>query len=165
MANADLTPARLREFLSYNPDTGVFTRIKGTRGHAAGDAVGNLNSRGYIRIIIDRIEYQAHRLAWLYAYGEWPANEIDHINGIRTDNRLCNLRDVPKTHNQQNRHGAYRNNQSGFLGVHWSKHAKRWTSHIRINGKATGLGYFDTPEDAHAAYLQAKREHHPGNTI
>lgn len=93
----------------------------------------------------------AHRLAWFLHYGVWPAGSIDHINGIRHDNRLVNLRDVTAAENSMNRRGEV--NASGYPGV--TKCHKRWGARIVVNGKRLWLGQHDTPEQAHATYRQA----------
>jgi hypothetical protein len=161
------TRSRVAELLSYDPGTGEFTRLRTAPGGKsnAGDKAGILNSRGYVRIRIDGAHHQAHRLAWLYMTGEWPKHEVDHINGIRHDNRIANLRDVPRCVNQQNqRAGKSRGPAAtGLLGV--SRIKTRFRAQITVLGKRLFLGRFDTPEEAHAAYLKAKREHHEGNTL
>lgn len=124
---------------------------------------GCLFGSGYRVVRINRSNYFVHRLIWLFAHGQWPAGEIDHINGVKSDNRLVNLRDVTKQVNKQNIRRANANNPSGLLGAHRWK--DRWSSHINVDGKSITLGYFDTPEDAHAAYVAAKRTHHLGNTL
>lgn len=168
MAKADLTAQRLRELLHYDPETGVFTwaadsgrwgRIK------AGTAAGCINSLGYVVIMIDRRLYYAHRLAWLWARGVWPAELIDHINGVRHDNFLGNLRDASHSLNRQNQRQAQSHNKAGFLGVSWHKQTKKYCAGIWINGKKRHLGLFATAELAHAAYVSAKRLIHPGNTL
>lgn len=147
-----LTAERLRERLTYDPDTGEF-RWRG-RGLA-----GSTNFEGYRVIKIDGRSYKAHRLAWLYAHGSWPSHQIDHLNGRRDDNRLSNLRDVPHIGNCQNRHGAQRNGSSGFLGVTASG-TGRWVAQIGHGGTVKYIGTFDTPEAAAAAYRTTKRSLH-----
>lgn len=106
----------------------------------------------------------AHRLAWLYVYGEWPQHGLDHINGVRLDNRISNLRDVPQTINLENQRKAKGLTKSGFLGVERTRGGK-WAARIVANGKRYGLGVFATPEAAHSAYVTAKRKLHEGCTI
>ena len=162
--NSTLTAERLRAVLQYNQDTGVFTRLQATANAVkVGEIVGNDGGRGYLRARIDGRSYRLHRLAWLYMTGSWPANQIDHIDGQRSNNAWANLRDVDGAVNQQNRRSMNRTNKSGLLGVRQS--GSRWTAQIEINGRTKYLGTFSTRESAHAAYLQAKRAFHPGFTL
>lgn len=161
-----LTAGRLRELLHYDPATGVFTWLVHRQRHRAGTVAGSPHSAGYIEIGVCGRSYLAHRLAWLYVHGEWPARDVDHRNGIKTDNRIDNLRDVTKVVNLQNRRGAAAGNVSGLLGV--SKSAAkcgRWFARLQVNGRQKSLGSFDSPEAAHAAYLTAKRQLHEGCTL
>lgn len=169
MAAHDLTAARLRELYSYDPDTGVFKRLRPVGGarpsHPSG--VGAV-SEGYLKIRVDGRYYPAHRLAWLYQYGEWPKHHIDHINGIRDDNRIANLRDVSVLTNAENLHAARVDSITGFLGVSRSRTGK-FTAVIRTHlaGRQVQLylGAYDDPETAHGVYLDAKRKLHSGCTI
>jgi hypothetical protein len=160
-----LTPKRLRDVLDYDPETGEFrwkarnsNRIK--IGAVAGAPFGN---RGYRVIGVDGVRYYAHRLAWFYVYGIWPSKDTDHINGNRDDNRISNLRVVDRTTNMENFRKAVRNTVSGFLGVKVDK--KRFAATIHVAGKKKYLGMFDTAQEAHQAYLEAKRKLHKGNTL
>jgi hypothetical protein len=168
MAGPHVTADRLRECLTYNPDTGLFTRRIRT-GHRVkvGDPLGTLRPDGYLKASLLGINYLLHRLAWLHVYGEWPTFVIDHINGVRTDNRIANLRDVPETVNQQNQRRAHRKNKScGLLGVTWHPRNRKWQAQIGIcGGRVKYIGSYDDAEDAHAAYLEAKRRLHEGCTI
>ena len=166
MTKAIVTAERLRELISYNPETGVFTRLVGRRGGGkVGDIVGSINGSGYVRICVDYRSYQGHRLAWLYVHGVWPIDQIDHINGQRDDNRICNLRDVTRAQNMRNQRRPSVNNSSGFLGVSWSKEKLSWVAQITINGRTRSLGKYSDPAVAHQVYLKAKRELHPSCTI
>ncbi|WP_230878255.1 HNH endonuclease signature motif containing protein [Burkholderia sp. 9779_493] len=119
-----------------------------------------------MRITIDGIRMYAHRLAWFYVYGEWPSGDIDHIDGVRTNNAINNLRDVPRGVNMQNQRRARSNNRtSGLLGVTWHARRYRWCAQIQVDGKRKGIGYFDDAETAHQAYLDAKRKLHAGCSI
>lgn len=159
-----LTQARLQELFYYDQATGIFTRKVATSNVKAGKTTGSLDSKGHLNFRVDKRMHLAHRLAWLYCYGEFPSGQIDHINGVRTDNRIANLRDVPASINAQNIRRARADNKTGFLGV--SKHAGgKYVAQIQVNGKVTHLGLFTDPEVAHQAYLSAKRIHHPGCTI
>jgi hypothetical protein len=159
MRELDLTT--LREYLRYDPETGVFTWRKARYGVRVGIAAGSQNKVGYVEIRVNRRLYLAHRLAWFYSYGEWPKQQIDHINGVRSDNRLSNLRDVPQGINLQNERKPRKSNP--YLGV--SQKGTRWVAQIHHAGVHRYLGLFSTPEDAHAAYVEAKRKMHVGCTI
>jgi hypothetical protein len=165
MAGTDLTAQRLRELLHYDPETGIFTRAVSRQGRngLAGCVAGGKTESGYIRISLYNRLHRAHRLAWLYMFGDWPSGDIDHINGIRGDNRIENLRDVSTSVNMQNQREAQPRNASGFLGV--TIHGSRFEASIKLNGKNIYLGSYKTPELAHAAYLEKKRGIHPGCCI
>lgn len=168
MAKSDLSAERLHEFVEYNQSSGVFTWRK--RPHARstcrpGDVASGGATGGYMRLSIGRDRYLQHRLAWLYVYGAFPAGELDHINGIKSDNRICNLREVSRVVNCQNVRSAYKSSASGFLGASYNKGMKKWRACIRSGGKKILLGYFQAPEQAHAAYIEAKRRLHAGCTI
>jgi hypothetical protein len=167
MAKADLTQERLRELFQYNEETGVFTRkvTVAPPKAMAGMIAGSLGNQGYLLIMVDRRTHMAHRLAWLYVHGVFPKGDIDHINGVRSDNRIANLRDASRSLNIQNSHGPRPTNKSGFLGVCWSKKEAKWVAQITLNYKNTRIGSFDSPEEAHAAYLLVKRQVHLGCTI
>jgi hypothetical protein len=167
MATAILTQARLRELLRYDPDTGLFTWRQSRRGSArAGDVAGAARHDGYVRVGVGGHKAWAHRLAWLYVHGAWPTQQIDHINGNPSDNRIANLRDVPPRTNMQNeRSGRRRKNPGTLLGAHWSTTWKRWKSSINAGGKLQHIGWFDTEQQAHDAYVEAKRRLHLGCTI
>lgn len=165
MAATILTAERLREVLDYNPDTGVFVwKVRTSNRVHIGMTANRSHPAGYLQTRIDCKSYLNHRLAWLYTYGAWPNGDIDHINGFRSDNRIGNLRDVARNINLQNqRHARSDNKASGLLGV--SRNKKRWKARLVIDRKEFHIGTFDTPEEAHAAYIEAKRRLHPGCTI
>ncbi len=163
-ARGELTAIRLRELLDYNPATGVFTNKSPRKKITVGEIAGAIDkSNGYWKITIDRRHYFAHRLAFLFMTGAWPSAFVDHINGDRTANHWENLRDVPKRINQQNRRTATAGSKSGLLGAH--KKRGRWSSQIHSNGQLIKLGVFTTAEQAHTAYVTAKRKLHEGCTI
>lgn len=155
-----LTQQRLHDILNYDHETGVFTwKVGNKRNTKAGDIAGNVTNGGYIRIWINGKTHAAHRLSWLYLYGAVPTQQIDHINGIKTDNRLSNLRLATHAQNQQNTK-TYANNTSGFKGVTWSRWASKWVAQISIDGRQKRLGYFATAEDAYEVYCEASRRFH-----
>lgn len=159
-----LTAVRLRQLVMYDPMTGVFSWRQAPSARVkVGSTAGDLTRRGYWRIGIDGRRHLAHRLAWLYAHGAWPLGEIDHLNGIRTDNRLSNLRDVSTTVNRQNVRASRRGTKAGLLGV--ITYGQRFEAAIRVGGKQLRLGRFATAIEAHTAYLTAKRQLHEGNTL
>ena len=140
-----ITKERLHDRLEYNPDTGIFTwkqRTGRTKNlHKAGGI-----SCGYIRIKVDGRSYMAHRIAWVMTYGTWPI-EVDHINGVKHDNRLSNLRNVEHVINGKNTK-THKNNTSGTSGVTWSKLHEKWRSRITIDGSYVSLGLFESLEEA-----------------
>ena len=164
----NLSADELMEQLHYNPETGIFARkvIKASRfAKSQGESIGSLNDSGYVVISVNSKPQRAHRLAWLYMTGDWPIGEIDHINGIRIDNRWSNLRDVETRVNAQNKRSAMSHNKTGLLGASWNKRDRRFVSRIKSGNKYLSLGGFDTAEQAHAAYINAKRRLHEGCTI
>lgn len=153
----------LANILDYNPVTGVFRwKIRAGRsaaGTVAGHTcVGRAGGRGYTRICIGGRQHLAHRLAWEIHYGAPPESDLDHINGIRDDNRITNLRLATTTENNRNL-SRRRDNTSGHKGVHWSKGAKKWQARICLNKKMKNLGLFSSIEDAAAAYRRAAKAH------
>ena len=158
-----LTAERLRELLHYDPETGVFVWVVRSNQNTPTGATAGTTGQPYIVISIAGRLYGAHRLAWLYVHGVWPARHIDHRDGNGNNNRIANLRDVPRTVNMQNRRKAQANNQSGLQGA--MKNGNSWMSRIAVNGVPKYLGTFPTPELAHQAYLEAKRKLHEGCTI
>lgn len=162
--NNQITAARLREVLHYDPDTGVFSRRervgRGRNGSRCGTA-GTTHSKGYVTIKVDGKTYKAHRLAWLYMTGVWPADQIDHRDTNRSNNAFANLREATGPENSQNQIHPSRNNKSGRLGVTYRKDSGKWAAILCVNGKNVRLGSFADPDAASAAYLSAKRLHHP----
>jgi hypothetical protein len=169
----------LKELLNYDENTGIFTwkvKRKGS-GRRVGDVAGcehmhdsgvggNAKAKPLILIGIDYQLHRAHRLAWLYVHGKFPSGVIDHKNGIPTDNRIDNLRDSTNRINSQNIRNPQPFNATGILGVSIDKERGGFKSEIRLpDGKKKFLGRFDKPEDAHNAYLEAKRKYHEGCTI
>ena len=146
-----LTAERLRELLHYDPETGAWTWVKPRNRINPGDRAGWYNFYGYLRIRIDGWKYVASRLAFLYVLGRWPEAEIDHKDGNRLNNRWDNLREASHNENMWNMKRR-RDNASGFKGVTWDKHRRKWTAHIKIDGRHIRLGLFRTPEAAHEAY-------------
>lgn len=151
------------ERVHYEPTTGAFTWAVSSPGVSAGKAAGSVSVYGYRVIKINRKHIRACRLAWLLTYGEWPAGEVDHINGDRLDDRIENLRVVDRAGNSQNKSSAQANNYScGLLGVTWNKQHLRWQAKIVARKVRHHIGYFHTPEEAHAAYMAAKARLHIG---
>lgn len=151
MIKPDLSQADLKKVLNYYPDTGIFIRINARRNTVA----GYLDPRGYIFISICNHSYRAHRLAWLYVHGEWPADQIDHIDGNRANNRIDNLRSVTREVNAANVKWN-RNNKTGVMGVVWEESQNRWHPRIQFNSKRKYLGSFDSFFEAICARKSAE---------
>lgn len=164
----EITAEVVRATLSYDQDTGLFTWIAcgRTAQHRLGTVAGGYTDEGYWRIYLKGWPFKAHRLAFLHMTGKWPAGEVDHINGNKSDNRWSNLRDTDGFVNQQNKRAARSDNEtSGLLGVTWNKKARKYQAQIWTRGRMKHLGYFDETATAQEAYIQAKRVMHEGCTI
>lgn len=170
-----LTPERLRQLVRYEPETGrLFWRTRTpemfkigrinreklceqwNRQNAGKEAFIQVTRGGYRSGWI-KANYKAHRVAFAIFYGRWPGGEVDHINGDRADNRINNLRDVPKSENARNV-GVGVRNTSGIMGVTWNKRSRRWSAQIFKGGKMTILGRFETIEEAARVRSAAERE-------
>ena len=153
----ELTAEYLRSILHYDPETGIFTwKVSTSRRVKVGDVAGCSNGDGYLRLWLQSRLYLAHRLAWLYMNGEWPKDQLDHINRNRSDNRISNLREVTNKQNGQNKSKSS-NNTSGHAGVSWHKHGSKWQAHIKHNQKLIHLGCFNTIEEALSARKAAEK--------
>lgn len=155
----------LKNQLSYDEKTGIFKWKVSKKGLRIGDVAGSKRQNGYIAIRIENQLIYAHRLAWFYIYGTWPLGEVDHIDCNRINNSKSNLRDVKPKINKQNLRLPKANNACGFLGVHLDKRSNKYVSQLQVDGKQNWLGLFNTPEEAHQAYLTKKRQLHEGCTI
>jgi len=162
---ASLTQARLKELLNYDPETGVFTNKVRRSQMSVGAIAGTKTVYGYWQLWLDGKTVKAHRVAWLYVYGSWPEQQIDHIDGNPLNNRIKNLRDVSPLINQQNQHRVRKSNTSGYPGVSWHKSTQRYRASIRVDGRSRHLAHFDTPEEAYDAYLEAKRQRQVGQGL
>lgn len=162
-----ITAEQLRQIAMYQPDTGIFTwKITRSSVAQAGTEFGSWDLHGYKTVRINRKSYKLHRLAWLYVHGEMPKNDIDHINGIRHDNRICNLRDVTRKTNLENKTKLNTvKKYTSLIGAYFDPKKNVFYSRISINNKSVHLGSFDTEEKAHQAYIDAKRKLHSGNTF
>lgn len=154
-----ITAERLRELLHYDPETGEFLWKIRRRGVRASSVAGYARPDGYRRIVVDGGRYMAHRLAWLYMKGTWPAEEVDHDNLIRNDNRWDNLREATTAQNKGNC-TKRQTNTSGFKGVSWHAIGRKWRASIQVNNRHIYLGLFDDINDAAAAYADASEKYH-----
>jgi hypothetical protein len=155
-----MTYGQANELFVYDPETGDL-RNRVDRGYQAkaGALAGCCRPDGYFQVGVRGKRYQVHRVVWLLTYGVWPTAEIDHINGVRADNRIINLREATDSENLCNR-GAQTNNTTGFKGVSWHKKSRKYRAQIMVCGKYTNIGYFSTPETAYAAYQSAMYANH-----
>lgn len=162
----------LKSNVLYDKETGIFTRAKNhpKRKYVIGSVTGVSRPDGYVQVMIEGKLFLAHRLAWLYVYGELPKNNIDHINGIKNDNRIENLRDIKQRVNVQNIRKAKKTSTSSCkLGVSFANNGrninKPFRARIVVDNKEIHLGMFSNEDEAHEAYLSAKRKYHEGCTI
>jgi len=153
-----ITQKELRELLDYDSHTGVFKWKVSFQNRVKGDVAGCIDKEsGYIKIRLKGKLYRAHRLVWLYVYGKWP-NKIDHLNHIRDDNSLFNLREASSTENSRNQ-SKRKDNTSGYVGVTWNKARKKWKAQIRLKDTVKFLGYFQELEDAIKARKEAESKY------
>ena len=159
-----LTQERVKELFDYNPETGdLIRKIRVSSNTEVGDIV-SCKDKGYIKVWIDGVRYQAHRVVWFWMTGEWPKSEIDHENHIKDDNRWKNLKPATRRENSKN-HKLRIDNTSGICGVYWHKQSGKWAAYIKVNGERKYLGTFDDIEDAVAARKKAeiKYNFHPNH--
>lgn len=147
-----MTQEQLKQQVTYDSATGLFIRLM----FKPGKGFEHINDQGYIIAFLEGKKYRAHHLAWLYEYGTLPVGQIDHINGNRTDNRICNLREVTNQGNLQNSK-LYSTNKTGHVGV--GRHKNKYRAFITVNYKSYHLGMFNTIEEAAAARALASKQH------
>lgn len=163
-----MTQDELKTKLHYDPETGHFIWLVNGRNTKIGTRAGSVSKHlGYRFIKFDKAPLLEHRLVFLYMTGRWPKHQVDHINGARADNRWANLRDVCSRVNKENQRRPLANNRLGLLGVsHWPHRGpKSFVAQLSAHGRRVHCSYHETPEEAHAAYLEAKRKYHEGNTL
>lgn len=143
----------LRKHVAYDPNTGILTWTSETtnRRRRAGQACGSVCRDGYMRVEIDKRSLSCHRVAWALHHGRWPDGQIDHINRIKTDNRMANLREVDAYQNAANK-GLSVTNRHGMKGVSPLPSGK-WQAQATVFGVSKYLGCFPTKEEAHDAYV------------
>ena len=155
------TPDRLREAFDYEPETGLLTwRIRTSNRSFIGREAGSPDGQGYRILMLDKCLLRTHRVAFAHYHGTWPTGFIDHINGNRSDNRISNLRDVSNAENLQNNWEPQKNSTTGLRGAVRTKYPGVYAAEISVNKVRHRLGTFRSPEEAHAAYLEAKRKLH-----
>lgn len=154
-----ITHEDLTRCLSYDPVTGIFVwRVDPPIGPKRKDTrAGTLTALGYRQILINRRAYKEHRLAFFYVHARWPSNSIDHINGLRHDNRIDNLREATQAENTRNQR-TRRDSASGLKCVHFKPSMNKWAAYIKHSGKQIHLGHFDTPDQAALAYRAAAQK-------
>ncbi len=157
------TRAQVASIIEYDPETGLFRWKVHQGGRRAKGWFAGAEEHGYRAISVRGRLQRAHRIAWLLMTGDWPALEIDHIDGDRANNRWSNLREVPHAINSHNQQRPSRNSATGVLGVtRGASKTSPYIAGIRVDGKRIHLGSFATIEEARDAYLRAKRRLHPG---
>lgn len=151
---------------SYDPITGTIVRRVGIRGGGKeGSEVKCLDTKGYARVGVNGVTMKAHRLAWFLHYGDWPDGDIDHKNGIRDDNRICNLRLCDGYLNNRNR-AKRSGTESRFKGVYWNKSSSKWMASLQTKGNRQYLGLFDNEVDAAKAWDEcAKENNYPPESL
>jgi hypothetical protein len=158
MGKSVMDVEKLREVISYNPESGVFVwRVSSSNRRPAGSVAGCVfSTTGYRLIRIENKIFPAARLAWAIMTGEFPLGVVDHINGERADDRWCNLRIASISQNAANAK-KHKDNFSGFKGVEFHKQTAKWRARICIHGRKISLGLFNNKEEAHEAYWLAAK--------
>ena len=150
----------LKQVLSYDPETGYLVWIKKPcKNKMIGEFAGHKSKNGYLQIGFNNKLHYGHRIAWALFYNEQPPKMIDHINGDRTDNRICNLREASNAENVRNKIKTSRNS-TGYKGVSYHVKNKKYVASIGFNMKSIYIGSFNTAEEAHAAYCKKATELH-----
>ena len=150
-----MTQLELKQLLHYDKKTGLFTWLKSGSGRK--NSVGSIDKGGYLRVQLNGKGYKMHRLAWLYVYGKFPPEQIDHKNRKRTDNWIDNLRAVTPRENSLNQ-SKFKTNTSGKTGVTWHKLNNKWCAFIYVDKKRKHLGYFNDLEQAIIVRAEAEVE-------
>ncbi|MGZ8158362.1 MAG: HNH endonuclease [Methylobacter sp.] len=143
----------IKNYFSYDPITGNVTWIKNYRNKKEGEVVSSISTNGYLRVGANKKRFQLHKVAWFLHYGSWPINEIDHINRVRNDNRICNLRDVAHSINTKNM-----SNSKGYRVLS----SGNFEARIIVDGKYISLGTYKTEQEASRAYSEARKIYHNG---
>jgi len=160
---------KLKQFVEYDPEAGILywkprypenrankifnTRFSGKEAFGVKEKSGH--KYGFINVLT-RKRLSAHRVAWAIHYGQWPAKNLDHINGRPDDNRIGNLREATQSENMCNR-SASPHNKSGYKGVSWAKRRNAWVAQIGKDKRTIFLGHYECPEEAHRAYCEASK--------
>ena len=158
---SNLTQERLQQLYTYDPDTGLLMSRRHNR------TVG-YNHNGYLVVELEKKHIRIHRIVWMIVHDRWPNPMLDHINGNRKDNRLCNLREVTSKQNLENRGASITKSglpRSGYKGVHWNRFTKKWVASIGHDKKVIYLGSFTDPQKAFFAYRQVAQKLHTHNEI
>ncbi|UHC81675.1 HNH endonuclease [Pseudomonas sp. NIBR-H-19] len=153
------TQQTLKSLFNYDPETGIFTWRYTRGGRVAGTIAGGPDSCGRLQMRFQGKKTSCHRLAWVYVFGEWPVAELDHINGICSDNRIANLRQSNRSQNMCNI-GARSHSKTGVKGVSWDSDCKKYRAQIMHLGKKYNLGRYDSVEQAQQAYTEAAARMH-----
>lgn len=154
---ADPAIERLRELFLYDPESGKLTWRERDRKLSGVEAGGIDPGHGYRRVHFDGGLHLAHRIAIAMTSGAWPSDQVDHLNGVRDDNRFCNLEVVSRAENLKNK-ARYKNNKSGVVGVHWHKQHQKWCAEISVDGKKRFIGLFEDLSRAIMARRAAEGE-------
>jgi len=154
MAAKILPLEQLQRLFRYDPNTGHLHWVATGKGRIKKKPAGTIVKAGYVGVMIDGKRHYVHRIAWALHYGNHPSDQLDHINGIKTDNRICNLREATNAQNGKNI-AARSNNQSGYVGVYFKSNA--WASYIKVNHRQIYLGRFKDKNDAVAARSAAEK--------
>ena len=158
-----ITQQRLKDLFDYS-DGQLIRKIsrgagKNPQRWKEGTALGHKIKNGYCLASVDYKIYKLHRLIWLWHFGRFPKGHLDHIDCNPGNNKIENLREANTSQNMQNQQKPRKNNKCGFQGV--CKNGTRFRAALWLDGKRIHIGYFDTPEQAHKAYVEAKRKYHP----
>lgn len=171
-----VTPGQLRELLSYDSETGLFRHkprrldmfsdtnkrtasencIAWNKRYSGASTLRTLNSKGYLVGGVLGSTIYAHRAAWAITHGNWPVHTIDHINGVKTDNRIVNLRDIPNAQNHRNVQKQI-NNTSGYVGVTFERNSGLWLAQIGFEGASINLGHYSNKREAALVRLGAQK--------
>lgn len=150
----ELTQERLKDLMHYDPDSGVFTRLKSASNRVVGEVAGGITKDGYRLIKIDGAQYRCARLVFLYMTGRMPL-QADHINRIRNDDRWSNIREADNGQNNANKN-LQKNNTSGVKCVSWDSRRNLWHVRVHFDGKQRHIGYFDDFELAGLVASEAR---------